>query len=81
MPAGNCPVNDYDYITEDLDAIIVAALLTTHATIHHIQPLLATQQLLPESKRLKVRQYPQPSPLKTGLTSYLVGKTMWLPHR
>ena len=34
MPIVDCPIEDCTYSTPDLDAIIVAALLTTHATTH-----------------------------------------------
>ncbi|CAG2254453.1 unnamed protein product [Mytilus edulis] len=34
MPAVKCPVPDCQYETDDLDAVVVAALLTTHATVH-----------------------------------------------
>ena len=34
MPVVQCPVPDCGYTTADLDAVLVAALLTTHATIH-----------------------------------------------
>ena len=34
MPSINCPVADCTYATPDVDAVIVAALLTTHATTH-----------------------------------------------
>ena len=34
MPAVACPLPDCDYITGDLDAAIVAALITAHSTTH-----------------------------------------------
>ncbi|XP_064090315.1 interferon-induced very large GTPase 1-like isoform X2 [Macrobrachium nipponense] len=34
MPTVKCPVPGCDYVTDDLDAVIVAALLTTHRTVH-----------------------------------------------
>ena len=34
MPTVACPVPDCDYVTPDLDAAIVAALITAHATTH-----------------------------------------------
>lgn len=34
MPSVTCPVPGCDYTTPDTDAVIVAALLTTHATLH-----------------------------------------------
>lgn len=34
MPVVKCPIPDCDYETGDLDAAIVAALLTTHALVH-----------------------------------------------
>ena len=34
MPVIKCPIPDCDFETDDVDAVIVAALLTTHATTH-----------------------------------------------
>ncbi|CAC5364086.1 unnamed protein product [Mytilus coruscus] len=34
MPVVKCPVPDCQYETDDVDAVVVAALLTTHATDH-----------------------------------------------
>jgi len=34
MPSVECPVPECTYVTPDTDAVIVAALLTTHATLH-----------------------------------------------
>ena len=34
MPIVVCPIPGCDYITEDLDAAIVAALITTHSAVH-----------------------------------------------
>ena len=34
MPSVDCPIADCAYTTPDLDAVIVAALLTTHGTTH-----------------------------------------------
>ena len=34
MPSVTCPVPGCDYTTPDTDAVIIAALLTTHATLH-----------------------------------------------
>lgn len=34
MPVIKCPVPNCEYETEDLDAVVVAALLTAHTTIH-----------------------------------------------
>ena len=34
MPSVNCPVSGCTYATPDTDAVIVDALLTTHATLH-----------------------------------------------
>lgn len=35
MPSVNCPVPGCTYATPDTEAVIVAALLTTHATLHN----------------------------------------------
>ncbi|OWF53349.1 hypothetical protein KP79_PYT25481 [Mizuhopecten yessoensis] len=34
MPAVACPITDCDYVTDDLDATIVAALITAHSAVH-----------------------------------------------
>lgn len=34
MPVVNCPIDGCPYMTPDVDAILAAALITTHATIH-----------------------------------------------
>ena len=34
MPAVNCPIPGFDYVTGDLDAAIFAALITAHTTTH-----------------------------------------------
>ena len=34
MPAVQCPVEGCDYVTDDLDAVIVAALITAHSAEH-----------------------------------------------
>lgn len=34
MPAVQCPIPNCDYTTPDLDAAIVAALITTHGAVH-----------------------------------------------
>ena len=38
MPAVNCPIDGCSYATPDLDAVIIAALLNTHATTHTAAP-------------------------------------------
>lgn len=44
MPIVKCPVPGCDYVTDDLDAVIVAALLTTHGTVHAARTIpLATE--------------------------------------
>ena len=35
MPVIDCPIADCEYATPDVDAIVAAALITTHATIHN----------------------------------------------
>ena len=37
MPVVNCPIEDCTYATPDVEAVVIAALLTTHATIHNTQ--------------------------------------------
>jgi hypothetical protein len=34
MPVVKCPIPDCEYKTADVEAVVVAALLTTHATVH-----------------------------------------------
>ena len=34
MPVVKCPIPGCEYVTGDLDAVIVAALITTHCTTH-----------------------------------------------
>ena len=34
MPSVRCPIPDCDYVTDDLDAAIVAALITAHSAVH-----------------------------------------------
>ncbi|KAK7108829.1 hypothetical protein V1264_016493 [Littorina saxatilis] len=43
MPAVACPIPDCDYVTEDLDDVIVAALLTAHGTTHTQGPTAAAK--------------------------------------
>lgn len=42
MPVIKCPIPDCDFETSDLDAAIVAALLTTHALVHTTTPASTT---------------------------------------
>ena len=35
MPVIDCPITDCEYATPDVDPIVAAALITTHATIHN----------------------------------------------
>ncbi len=35
MPVVNCPIDGCEYATPDVEAILAAALLTTHASIHN----------------------------------------------
>ena len=43
MPAVACPIPNCEYMTEDLDAVIVAALLTAHSTTHTQGPATAAK--------------------------------------
>ena len=51
MPSVQCPVPGCDYVTPDLDPAVVAALITTHATVH-----THTAQNTNSSKTEKVRR-------------------------
>ncbi|XP_071177635.1 uncharacterized protein [Mytilus edulis] len=41
MPAVQCPIPGCDYVTDDLDAAIVAVLITVHSTTHAPGPVTA----------------------------------------
>ena len=43
MPAVNCPIPGCTYVTDDLDAVIVAALLTTHGASHTNAPVASAR--------------------------------------
>lgn len=43
MPAVQCPIEGCDYVTADLDAAIVAALITAHCTTHAPGPVTAAK--------------------------------------
>ena len=64
MPSVNCPVPKCTYVTTDNDAVIVAALLTTHATLH--KALAAAGASV---KVNKVKRSSLPAHRKTGLIS------------
>ena len=34
MPVVRCPIEDCEYQTPDVDPVVAAALITTHATVH-----------------------------------------------
>lgn len=53
MPIVNCPYPGCDFQTEDLDAVIVAALLTTHSMIH--TPTAAASAKVERVKRPSIR--------------------------
>ena len=60
MPAVSCPIPSCDYVTEDLDAVIVAALLNAHTLTH-------TQDRAQQTKA-KVERVKRPT-ISTGGTS------------
>ncbi|CAG2221006.1 unnamed protein product [Mytilus edulis] len=43
MPAVQCPIPGCDYVTDDLDAAIVAVLITVHSTTHAPRPVTAAK--------------------------------------
>ena len=51
MPVVRCPIEDCEYQTPDVDPVVAAALITTHATVH-ASPHLAT----PVAKAEKVKR-------------------------
>ena len=61
MPAVQCPIEGCTYITPELDATIVATLLTTHATTHTAPPSAGGG--------LKVERVKQPSITSAGTTA------------
>ena len=54
MPVINCPITDCDYQTPDTDAVVVAALLTTHATVH--APVPGANHAAPSARIEKVKR-------------------------
>ena len=61
MPVFRCPINGCEYQTPDVDPVVAAALVTTHATI----------QVLPHSAVPVALVYHLPGQRRTGSTSYL----------
>jgi coenzyme F420-reducing hydrogenase gamma subunit len=51
MPSVSCPVPGCPYTTPDIDAVIVAALLTTHATQHSGNKATSLSHMLEKVKR------------------------------
>ena len=51
MPIVQCPIPDCAYVTDDLDAAIVAALITTHAITHAARPTPAAAARVDKVKR------------------------------
>ncbi|CAG2231646.1 unnamed protein product [Mytilus edulis] len=43
MPAVQCPIPGCEYVTDDLDAAIVAVLITVHSTTHAPGPVTAAK--------------------------------------
>ncbi|CAG2205460.1 unnamed protein product [Mytilus edulis] len=54
MPAVQCPIPGCDYVTDDLDAAIVAPLITVHSTTHAPGPVTAAKV-----EKVKRRLYQQ----------------------
>ena len=49
MPAIACPINGCEYLTDDVDAAVAAALLLVHNNVH----LNAPQQVVPKQRAPK----------------------------
>ena len=69
MPAVGCPIPGCEYVTDDLDAAIVAALITAHSATH-------AQGVVTTAKVEKVKRPTISGLVKNGLISYLVGQIM-----
>ena len=70
MPVVQCPIEGCTYITPDLDAAIVAALLTTHATTHTAASS--------SGGTLKVERVKRPTITSAGTTSdWQYFRTRW----
>lgn len=54
MPAIDCPIDGCTYVTPDVEAIIAAALLTTHATIHNKRTTDAVAAKVEKVKRPEI---------------------------
>ncbi|VDI02176.1 Hypothetical predicted protein [Mytilus galloprovincialis] len=74
MPVVKCPVPDCQYETDDLDAVMVSALLKTHATVHSAAAGAIVSVKVETVKRQTVRQL---VPVKIGHTLSLDGKTTY----
>ena len=75
MPVIDCPIADCEYATPDVDAIVAAALITTHAIIHNATAASA------RLKKSNDQPYPLPAPVRTGHISYPDGLIMLRPPR
>ena len=76
MPVVHCPVPDCEYETADLDAVVIAALLTAHAIVHSAN---TGDNISANLKRSKHQLLLQRVLVKIGLISFLGGKTMLKP--
>ena len=78
MPVIDCPIADCEYATPDVDAIVAAALITTHAIIHNAT---ASPAAIAKVEKVKRQPYPLPAPVRTGHISYPDGLIMLKPPR
>lgn len=76
MPKIKCPIPDYEYETADLDAAIVASLLTVHSIVH-------SSNNVPAANTVKVSDllYLQPVSVRNGRTTYQGGPNTSAPLR
>ncbi|VDI06485.1 Hypothetical predicted protein [Mytilus galloprovincialis] len=72
MPAVQCPIPGYEYVTEDLDAAIVSVLITVHSTTHAPGPVTTS----------KVKKVKRPAISTAGTTTKVAGrdKVVQLPE-
>ena len=68
MQVTRCPIEGCDYSTPDVEAVVAAALITTHATSHQNGPVQASRV-----EKVRSRQLGQQ---KSGTISVPAGTTM-----
>ena len=79
MPAVACLIPDCEYVTDDLDAAIVAVLITAHATTHTSGATSAAKVDKSQTSSHYSRRYQQR--IVIGPTSCLDGPTTSMPPK